>query len=49
MVILDGKFPYINLNATLNGGMKHRLLVPWMGISLSISNSDTVLTIALRQ
>jgi hypothetical protein len=39
MVILDGKFPYISLNATLNGRMKHRLLVPWMGISLSISNS----------
>jgi hypothetical protein len=39
MVILDGKFPFINLNATLNGRMKHRLLAAWMGISLSISNS----------
>jgi hypothetical protein len=27
MEILDGKFPYINENATLNGRMKHRLLV----------------------
>jgi hypothetical protein len=39
MGILEGKFPYINENAFMYGRLKHRLLVLYMGISLSISNS----------
>jgi hypothetical protein len=42
MEILDGKFPYINANASIYGRMKHRLLVLYLGISLLISNNSSL-------